>query len=78
MTEVEYRIEYIQFDEGPHAETVNAQLVSKLNEWGRQGWRVVHVELAQHGEPASSSRPVLLERAAGSEDGGEVAASAQA
>jgi hypothetical protein len=60
MQPVEYRVEYVHID--ATADSPNLQLVSQLNEWGREGWRVANVDLDPHPQFGPRSRPVLLER----------------
>jgi hypothetical protein len=62
MSTVEYRVEYIHFDNTPDAESQSAQLLEKLNEWGRAGWRVANVDLTPHPWYGPPTRPVLLVR----------------
>jgi hypothetical protein len=62
MTTVEYRVEYVHFDTDANSGSINAQLVARLNEWARDGWRVATVDLTPHPEFGPRSRPVLLER----------------
>ncbi len=62
MSTVEYRVEYIHFDNEPDAASQSSQLVEKLNEWGREGWRVANVDLTPHPWYGPPTRPVLLER----------------
>jgi len=62
---VEYRIERMPFQEHPEAHI--SELVERLTELGKQGWRVVSVDLTHHPSysPAaqpSTPLPVLLER----------------
>ncbi len=66
---IEYRIERIPILE--HPETHLAELLDRLTELGKQGWRVVSVDLTHHPyySPAaqpSVQLPVLLEKPAGS------------
>lgn len=62
MSNVEYRVEYIHFDSKPDAASQSSQLIEKLNEWGREGWRVANVDLTPHPWYGPPTRPVLLER----------------
>jgi len=56
---MEYRFEIIHFNQNEdHA----AYLVKCLNEFARQGWRVVSVDLSTHPSFAAAPLPVLLER----------------
>lgn len=59
MHEIEYRIEHIALQDGrPETE----QIVSRLNELGRDGWHVTSIDLAGHPHWSTRSVPVLLER----------------
>lgn len=65
---VEYRVEHMPFQE--HPEMHISELLEHLNELGKQGWRVVSVDLTYHPSysPAAQpgvSLPVLLEREIG-------------
>ena len=61
---MEYRIEMIHFKgEGNRSDF----LVQRLNELGKEGWRVASVDLTPHPAFAEKSLPVLLERASASE-----------
>jgi len=62
MGTIEYRVEQIHFDSSPDAASQSTQLVEKLNEWGRQGWRVANVDLTPHPWFGPQTRPVLLVR----------------
>jgi hypothetical protein len=56
---MEYRIEMIHFKgEGNRSDF----LVQRLNEFGKEGWRVASVDLTPHAEFAVKSLAVLLER----------------
>jgi hypothetical protein len=55
---MEYRIEMITFGEDNHLD----YLVRRLNEFGRDGWRVVSVDLTAHPAFKPGPLPVLLER----------------
>ncbi len=62
---IEYRIERMPIQE--HPETHLAELLDQLNELGKQGWRVVSVDLTHHPyySPAAQPSiplPVLLEK----------------
>ncbi len=62
---IEYRMERMPFVE--HPETHLEELLNRVNELGKQGWRVVSVDLTHHPSysPAAQpgvSLPVLLER----------------
>ena len=61
----EYRIERMPFQEHPEAHL--AQLLDRLTEVGKQGWRVVSVDLTHHPSYSPAAQPatplpVLLER----------------
>ncbi len=65
--QVEYRIERIQILEHPEAHL--AELLDRLNELGKQGWRVVSVDLTHHPQYSPAAQPsiplpVLLEKSA--------------
>jgi hypothetical protein len=56
---MEYRMEMIHFkDQGSRTDF----LVQRLNEFGKEGWRVASVDLTPHPAFAAGSLPVLLER----------------
>lgn len=62
---VEYRIEQLPIQEHPEAHL--AEVLDRLNELGKQGWRVVSIDLTHHPSysPAaqpSTPLPVLLEK----------------
>ena len=64
---VEYRIERMPIQEHPEAHF--AELLDKLNELGKQGWRVVSVDLTHHPSYSPAAQPgiplpVLLEKSA--------------
>ena len=64
---VEYRIERMPIQE--HPEKHFAELLDRLNEMGRQGWRVVSVDLTHHPSYSPAAQPgiplpVLLEKSA--------------
>jgi hypothetical protein len=64
---VEYRIEQMPIQE--HPEKHFAELLDKLNELGKQGWRVVSVDLTHHPSYSPAAQPgiplpVLLEKSA--------------
>lgn len=66
---VEYRIEQMPIQEHPEAHL--ADLLDRLNELGRQGWRAVSIDLTHHPSYSPAAQPsiplpVLLEKAAGS------------
>ncbi len=64
---VEYRMERMPIQEHPEAHL--SELLDRLNELGKQGWRVVSVDLTHHpsyspaAQPASPL-PILLEKPA--------------
>jgi hypothetical protein len=61
MEQMEYRMEEISLGgHGSYAE----QIVARLNELGRDGWRVTGIDLAGHPSWASRTVPVLLQRVA--------------
>ncbi len=60
MKPVEYRIEYVHIDND--TDSANLQLVSQLNQWAREGWRVANLDLNAHPQFGPKSRTVLLER----------------
>ncbi len=67
--QIEYRIERMPIQEHPEAHL--AELLESLNDLGKQGWRVVSVDLTHHPyySPAAQPSvplPVLLEKPAGS------------
>jgi hypothetical protein len=55
---MEYRIEMITFGEDNRLD----YLVRRLNEFGKDGWRVVSVDLTAHPTFKTGPLPVLLER----------------
>jgi hypothetical protein len=62
---VEYRIERMPFQQ--HPETHLSELLDRLTELGKQGWRVVSVDLTHHPSYSVAAQPavplpVLLER----------------
>jgi hypothetical protein len=64
---IEYRIERLPIQAHPEAHL--ADLLDRLNEMGKQGWRVVSVDLTHHPSYSPAAQPaiplpVLLERAA--------------
>ena len=60
MGRMEYKLErVIWIDE--HEARLD-QLVDHLNEWAKDGWRVVSVDLTLHGSFGLKKLPVLLER----------------
>lgn len=67
---VEYRIETLPIQEHPEAHL--AEVLDRLNEMGRQGWRVVSIDLTHHPSYSPAAQPsipvpVLLEKSPGSE-----------
>jgi hypothetical protein len=66
---VDYRIERLAIKE--HPETHLAELLDRLNELGKQGWRVVSIDMTHHPSYSVAAQPsvplpVLLEKPAGS------------
>jgi hypothetical protein len=66
---VEYRIERLPIQEHPEAHLT--ELLDRLNELGRQGWRAVSVDLTHHPSYSPAAQPaiplpVLLEKETGS------------
>ena len=62
---LEYRVERMPFKE--HPEEHITELLDRLNELGKQGWRVVSVDLTYHPSYSPAAQPgmplpVLLER----------------
>jgi hypothetical protein len=61
---MEYRLEMINFEgEGNRPDF----LVRRLNEFGKDGWRVASVDLTPHPAFVEGKLPVLLERLTASE-----------
>ncbi len=65
--QVEYRIERMPFQQ--HPETHLSELLDRLTELGKQGWRVVSVDLTHHPSYSVAAQPaiplpVLLEKEA--------------
>jgi hypothetical protein len=56
---MEYRLEMIHFGEN---EDHTAYLISRLNEFAEQGWRVVSIDLSLRPSFSAAPLPVLLER----------------
>jgi hypothetical protein len=56
---MEYRLEMISFE---GQENRPDFLVRRLNEFGKEGWRVVSVDLTPHPAFKAGPLPVLLER----------------
>jgi hypothetical protein len=64
-TRMEYRMERMPFMEHPEAHI--EELLNRVNELGKQGWRVVSVDLTYHPSYSPAAQPgillpVLLER----------------
>jgi hypothetical protein len=60
MGRVEYKVEQVQWRDEPESRL--DQLVEHLNEFAKDGWRVVSVDLMAHNAFATKTLPVLLER----------------
>ena len=65
---VDYRIELLPIRDHPEAHL--AEVLDRLNEMGRQGWRVVSVDLTHHPSYSPAAQPniplpVLLEKPTG-------------
>ena len=66
---VEYSVEHLPIKDHPEAHL--AEILDRLNDFGKQGWRVVSIDLTHHpstkvaAEPATPL-PALLERPIGS------------
>lgn len=65
---IDYRIERLPVLEHPEAHL--AEILERLNEFGRQGWRVVSIDLTHHPSYSPASQPtiplpVLLEKPLG-------------
>ena len=65
---VDYRIERLPIKEHPEAHL--AEILDRLNELGKQGWRVVSIDLTHHPSYSVAAQPsvplpVLLEKPAG-------------
>jgi hypothetical protein len=63
--QVEYRIERMPFQEHPEAHL--SELLDRLTELGKQGWRVASVDLTHHPSYSPAAQPaiplpVLLEK----------------
>jgi hypothetical protein len=66
---VDYRIERLPILQHPEAHL--AEIVERLNEFGRQGWRVVSIDLTHHPSYSPAAQPsvplpVLMEKPLGS------------
>jgi len=64
---VEYRMERMPIQEHPEAHL--SELLDRLNELGKQGWRVVSVDLTHHPSYSPAAQPaiplpILLEKSA--------------
>jgi hypothetical protein len=57
---VEYRIEKVQLQD--EVESRLDQMVDRLNELAKDGWRAVSVDLTVHSSFETRALPVLLER----------------
>jgi hypothetical protein len=62
MGRVEYKVEMVHWKDEPESRL--NQLVEHLNEFAKDGWRVVSVDLMAHGSFETKALPVLLEREA--------------
>ena len=60
MGRVEYKIEQVEWKDEPESRL--DQLVDRLNELGKDGWRAVSADLTAHSSFAVKTLPVLLER----------------
>ena len=60
MARVEYKIEQVEWKDEPESRL--DQLVDRLNELGKDGWRAVSADLTAHSSFAVKTLPVLLER----------------
>jgi hypothetical protein len=60
MGHMEYKVEQVSWPE--EHETRLQQLVERLNEFAKDGWRVVSVDLTPHASYEVRTLPVLLER----------------
>ena len=60
MARAEYKIEQVAWKDEPESRL--DQLVERLNELAKDGWRVASVDLTAHSSFAVKSLPVLLER----------------
>jgi hypothetical protein len=56
--QVEYRIERMPIQEHPEAHL--AELLDRLTELGKQGWRVVSVDLTHHPSYSPAAQPGIL------------------
>jgi hypothetical protein len=60
MGRVEYKVEQIHWKDEPESRL--DQLVDRLNDLSKDGWRVVSADLTAHSAFAVKTLPVLLER----------------
>jgi hypothetical protein len=60
MARMEYKVEQVNWRDEPESRL--DQLVEHLNEFAKDGWRVVTVDLMAHNAFATKTLPVLLER----------------
>lgn len=60
MGSVEYKVEMVYWKDEPEARL--NQLTDRLNEFAKDGWRVVSVDLMAHASFGTKALPVLLER----------------
>jgi hypothetical protein len=59
---MEYKVEMVRWGDEPEARL--SQLAARLNEFAKDGWRVVSVDLMAHAAIGTKALPVLLEREA--------------
>jgi hypothetical protein len=62
MGRMEYRVEQVEWKDEPESRL--EQLVDRLNEFAKDGWRVASVDLTVHSSFEVKTLPVLLEREA--------------
>lgn len=55
MKRIEYRVEQMPFQE--HPEKHISELLERLNELGKQGWRAVSVDLTYHPSYSPAAQP---------------------
>ncbi len=60
MGRVEYKVVQVQWKDEPESRL--DQLTDRLNELGKDGWRVVSADLTAHSSFSVKSLPVLVER----------------
>jgi hypothetical protein len=60
MGRVEYKVEIVHWKDEPEARL--DQLTDRLNEFAKDGWRVVSVDLMAHATFTTKALPVLLVR----------------